>query len=211
MQFLKYYATRYNAVELHGIWYRMPSEALVQSWLDQTPPHFVFAPKAHRRITHMDRLKPEALSAVSFLAERLNPLRIQGRLGPVLLQLPPNLKLDEGRLERFLESVPRDIRWVVEFRHASWLTEAVERLLRHYGVAWASVETDQSPAEWLQTAGFWYVRLRRSEYPDTALADWADKLRAQLDRGRETFVFCKHEDEGSPWLWADRLRELIGR
>ena len=122
VQFLRYYATRYNAVELDGVWYRMPSDALIQSWLDQTPPPFVFAPKAHRRITHLDRLKPEALSAVTFLVERLNPLRIQERLGPVLLQLPPNLKLDESRLEHPLESVPRDIRWAVEFRHASWHT-----------------------------------------------------------------------------------------
>ena len=92
---------------------------MVHGWLDQTPSQFGFAPKAHRRITHMHRLKPKSLEVVAFLLERLSPLRARGPLGPVLVQLPPTLKLDEARLERFATALPRDTCWATEFRHPS--------------------------------------------------------------------------------------------
>src|SRR6266542_4062347 len=79
--FLHFYATRYHVVELDGIWYRMPSEQAVRSWIDQTPEHFIFAPKAHRQITHLRRLKPEAIESVGIMLDRLAALADCGRLG----------------------------------------------------------------------------------------------------------------------------------
>jgi uncharacterized protein YecE (DUF72 family) len=211
VEFLRYYATRYETVELDGIWYRMPSEQAVRAWLELTPSNFIFAPKANRQITHLRRLKPEALSSVQVMLDRLDPLVKDRRLGPVLLQLPPNLSRDDDRLGNFLAQLSRDIRWAVEFRHESWKTPEVEALLQTHGIAWASVETDDTSAERRDTAGFWYVRLRRSDYSETALAKWADWLKEAANGGKDCFIYCKHEDEGSPWVWADRLLELVGR
>jgi uncharacterized protein YecE (DUF72 family) len=213
-EFLRYYADRYNTVELDGTWYRLPSEGTVRSWMEQTPARFVFAPKAHRRITHLQRLKPEALSSVEVMVERLGPLREAGRLGPILLQLPPTLKRDEDkhqRLDSFLTAIPKLDRWAVEFRHESWNVPEVESLLRRHGVAWVGAETDEVPAERRDTAGFRYLRLRRSDYDAPALSDWAKWIKDGMTEGKESFVFFKHEDEGSPWLWADQLIQLTGR
>ena len=207
-QFLSHYATRYDTVELDGTWYRMPSEQMVRSWLEQTPSDFLFAPKAHRLVTHMRRLKPEALQPLLFLRDRLAPLAATGRLGPILLQLPPNLRRNDERLAAFLSALPRDVRWAMEFREPSWNAPETEALLRSHGVAWVVAETDETPAERRDTADFCYARLRRSDYSDEALAEWAGRFRQAAAAGKDCFVYMKHEDESSPWRWADRLLEL---
>lgn len=209
-EFLRYYAGRFKTVELDGIWYRLPTEQMVQGWLDQTPSSFIFSPKAHRQITHMHRLRPDALAFVQVMLDRLAPLMEQKRLGPVLLQLPPNFKCDDDRLKTFLEQLPRTVRWALEFRHESWHVPEVEELLRYYGVSWVAADTDDSSAQIRDTADFWYVRLRRSEYTEATLAEWAARFTDMAGRGKDCFVYCKHEDEGSPWVWADQLIEMIG-
>ena len=208
-QFLAHYAGRYETVELDGTWYRMPTAKMVQGWIDQTPEHFIFAVKVHRQVTHLRRLKPEALEPLGVMLERLAPLATAKRLGPILLQLPPNLKRDDSRLKTFLAALPRTVRWAMEFRHPSWSDPEIEALLRNHSIAWVAADTDGVPAERRETAPFRYVRLRRSEYSAEALAEWAQWLMQAVRDGREAFVFLKHEDEGAPWLWADQLRELI--
>lgn len=209
-EFLRYYAERFNTVELDGVWYRLPTEQTVQGWLEQTPSSFIFSPKAHRQITHMHRLRSGAFPFVEMMLDRLAPLINQERLGPILLQLPPNFQRDDDRLKTFLEQVPRTVRWAIEFRHESWHVQDVEELLRHYGVSWVAADTDESPAEIRDTAEFWYVRLRRSEYTQATLSEWATRFTAMARRGKNCFVYCKHEDEGSPWRWANRLVDFIG-
>jgi uncharacterized protein YecE (DUF72 family) len=207
-EFLRYYAGCFKTVELDGIWYRLPTEQMVRGWLDQTPPGFIFSPKAHRQITHMHRLRPGALASVQVMLERLDPVIEQDRLGPVLLQLPPNFRRDDDRLQEFLGQLPGIARWAMEFRHDSWHAAEVEALLTRHGISWVAAETDETPAEIRDTANFWYVRLRRSEYTEATLAEWAARFTDMARRGKECFVYCKHEDEGSPWVWANRLIEL---
>jgi len=207
--FLGYYATRYDTVELDGAWYRLPSEKAVADWLVATPPHFIFAPKVHRQISHRSRLKPEGYDFIRVMLGRLSALVSAKRLGPLLIQLPPNLGRDDDRLSAFLEQLPASVQWAIEFRHDSWQDPAVETLLRRFNVSWVAADTDERPAECKDTANFWYVRLRRSAYDEGDLAKWAGKIRKMVDEGKSCYVYCKHEDEGSPWVWADRLRELV--
>ena len=210
-EFLRYYAKRYETVELDGTWYRLPSEGTVRSWIELTPSRFLFAPKAHRRITHLQRLKPEALSSVQVMLERLEPLRTANRLAPILLQLPPNFRYDREKLERlrsFFMALPKTVRWAMEFRHESWHIAEVEDLLRNHSIAWVAADTDERPAERRDTADFRYVRLRRSQYGAAGLTEWAGWLKDWIKTERDCFVYLKHEDEGSPWLWADQLLTL---
>jgi len=206
--FLGYYATRYDTVELDGVWYRLPSEKAVADWLASTPPHFLFTPKVHRQITHRSRLKSEGYDFIRVMLGRLNALASAKRLGPLLIQLPPNLPRDEDRLAAFFEQLPTNVRWAIEFRHASWNDPATEALLQRFNVSWVAADTDESPAECRDTADFWYVRLRRSAYNEQDLGQWAGRIRKMVGEGKSCYVYCKHEDEGSPWIWADRLREL---
>ena len=207
-QFLRYYATRYDTVELDGVWYRFPSEAAVQAWIEQTPPGFMFCPKAHREITHFKRLSPESLSTVDFMLQRLAPLAASHKLGPILLQLPPNLRQNLDRLSQFLAALSIEHRWAIEFRHESWHTKETEDLLRRHRVAWAVVETDDTQPEHRDTADFIYARLRRSEYSESDLEKWAGRFIEMRQNGKDCFVYCKHEDEGAPWIWADHLRKF---
>ncbi len=206
--FLGYYATRYDTVELDGVWYRFPSEAAVQAWIEQTPAGFVFCPKAHREITHYKRLSSESLSSVDFMLKRLAPMADARRLGPILLQLPPNLKQNLDRLDQFLTALSGERRWAIEFRHESWHTKETEEVLRRHRIAWAAVEMDDRQVEHRDTADFLYARLRRSEYGAEDLQKWARRLIETREKGMDCFVYCKHEDEGSPWIWADHLKEL---
>jgi uncharacterized protein YecE (DUF72 family) len=207
-EFLRYYATRYDTVELDGVWYRLPSEKAVSEWIDSTPSHFLFAPKVHRQITHRARLKPDCYEFVHVLLGRLMQLASAERLGPLLIQLPPNLIRDDDRLARFLEQLPSGTRWAIEFRHDSWYDKTVEAVLKGFNVSWVAADTDERPAECRDTADFWYVRLRRSAYDEQSLTLWADRIGKMIDQGKSCYVYCKHEDEGSPWVWADRLLQL---
>jgi uncharacterized protein YecE (DUF72 family) len=119
-----------------------------------------------------------------------------------LVQLPPNLKADVPRLDAFLTEAPEGWRYAVEFRNDTWHTAETEEALRRHSAAWAAVETDEAGAQWRQTADFTYCRLRKSAYTDEELDAWAKRLAAFEG---EAFAFCKHEDEGSPWIWADYI------
>ena len=207
--FLRYYATRFDTVELDGIWYRLPSDKSVADWIALTPDHFAFAPKVHRQITHRSRLKADCYEFVRVLLHRLAPLKESGRLGPLLIQLPPNLSRDDERLARFLEQLPQGLRWAIEFRHDSWSEPAIETLLQQFNVSWVAADTDDRPAECRDTADFWYIRLRRSEYAEEDLQLWGRRLADTIARGKDCYVYCKHEDEGSPWIWADRILTLL--
>lgn len=207
--FLGYYATRYDTVELDGVWYRLPSEKAIADWLTSTPADFLFAPKVHRQITHRARLKPECYDFIQVMLNRLKPLASAERLGPLLIQLPPNMKRDDDRLASFLGQLPASVRWAIEFRHESWHDTSVELLLRRFNVSWVAADSDERPVECRDTAGFWYVRLRRSAYHDGDLERWAGRIREMVGEGKSCFVYCKHEDEGSPWVWADRLLQLV--
>ena len=208
-EFLRYYATHYDTVELDGIWYRLPSDKAVADWISLTPPHFIFSPKVHRQITHRARLKPDCYEFVRVMLERLAPLMDTGRLGPFLIQLPPNMARNDERLGGFLEQLPRTAHWAVEFRHDSWYDTAVETLLRQFNVSWVAADTDDRPVECRDTADFWYVRLRRSAYSEDDLVRWAGQIKNAVKTGKNCYVYCKHEDDGSPWVWADRLLRLL--
>ncbi|MDQ2985291.1 MAG: DUF72 domain-containing protein [Armatimonadota bacterium] len=201
-EFLSYYSERYDAVEMDGTWYRMPTEAGVKGWIDSTPGKFAFCCKVHRDISHMRRLKPEAQESLKFMQERLAPMAKVEKLGPFLVQLPPNMKRNDERLADFLAASPKTFRYAVEFRNETWIAPDVEAILREHNAAWVAAETDEGAATKRDTADFAYVRLRKCEYEAGELADWAAYF---TSLNKPTYVFLKHEDEGSPWIFADEL------
>ena len=123
-KFLGYYSSRLNSVEVNYTFRSFPSEKLLDNWIAATPPDFKFAIKAHQSITHIKRLKNVADATAQFIAS-LKPLQEANKLGPVLFQLPPNLKLDLKLLQDFLAELPGSARCAVEFRHPSWFVEDV--------------------------------------------------------------------------------------
>jgi len=188
---LGYYASKFPTVEINNTFYRLPKEGVLQSWAAQVPEPFTFAIKASQRITHHARLKPEGASAVEFLLK--NTSALAGRLGPILFQLPPNLKKDFDRLRTFLDTLPADRRYTIEFRHESWFDEDVFAALRARDIPMCIVEQPEFASPVVSTASWGYVRLHRFDYDDAMMAEWAKRLAAQP--WSEAYVYFKH-DEG---------------
>ena len=188
---LGFYSSRFPTVEINNTFYRLPKEDVLQSWAAQVPEPFTFAIKASQRITHFARLKPESASAVEFLLK--NTASLAQRLGPILFQLPPNLKKDTDRLRAFIDTLPTDRRYTIEFRHESWFEDDVFDALRARDIPMCVTEQPDFASPLVSTASWGYTRLHRLDYDDATLAEWAKKISAQS--WSEAFVFFKH-DEG---------------
>src|SRR5207237_10277291 len=114
------------------------------------------------------------------------------RRGPVLFQLPPNLKLDLGRLQAFLAMLPQGHLAAFEFRNDSWFTDGVYEALRSARACLClSEREDNAPPPVVETAPWGYVRLRLETYSDAELAQWAQRISGTS--WRETFVYFMHE------------------
>lgn len=202
-QMLAHYARQFRTVEINNTFYRMPTERLLAQWSAQVPSDFSFVLKTSRKITHVKRLKGVE-EETSYLLHTLSALGDQ--LGPMLVQLPPNLKKDAAALGAFLRLFPDGWKAAFEFRNRSRHDEEIYDLLRRRGMALvATDETDDSPK--LTTgAGWGYARLRRDSYSDSELSAWCARLRQP---GWESVhVFFKHEDGAAGPELASRFTTI---
>jgi uncharacterized protein YecE (DUF72 family) len=198
---LAFYGERLPAVEINNTFYRLPKTAVLETWATQVPDGFRFSLKASRRITHFKRLQDAGDETRYFLE---TAAVLGDRLGVLLFQLPPNLKKDLPRLETFLELLPEGTPAAFEFRHESWREDDVVACLDARDFAIVASDTDEEEAGFTGSAGWGYLRLRRTAYGPDGLAEWMDKVKARS--WKEAFVFFKHEDEGAgPRLAAEFL------
>ena len=188
-EMLGFYARRFPTVEINNTFYRLPRESVLVGWASQVSDGFTFAVKASQRITHHARLKPEAAELVDYLIRATSVL--DGKLGPILFQLPPNLKKDTERLRSFLALLPRERRFTMEFRHPSWFDDDVICALREHDVALCVSEQDEFQAPLVVTATWGYLRLHRFDYDLAALTEWGTRIAAQP--WNETYVYFKHD------------------
>lgn len=203
-RFLEFYAGKLSTVEINNTFYRFPATKLLEGWRAATPEGFRFAVKANQGITHKGRLKGVDQLAIDFL-ERCQVLG--DKLGPVLFQLPPNLKRDDERLAEFLGLLGSEVRCAFEFRHESWFDEAVFERLSEAGAALCISEGEKLDTPRVATARFCYLRLRKDGYSDDELHDWRRWISGQLTAGRDVFAYLKHDQEGVSPAHALRLLE----
>jgi uncharacterized protein YecE (DUF72 family) len=202
-EMLSYYAARLPAVELNNSYYRLPERSTVESWRMQTPESFRFSVKAPRSITLYRRLKGVGAQTKQML-ETVSAL--EGRLGTLLFRMPENMKKDLACLESFLKHLPAETPAAFDFRHPTWFDDDVRELLRSDNRVLVVSDTDELPATHIdKTADWGYVRLRRVRYSKAELTAWARRIKAQ--EWKQTFVFFKHEDEGTgPKLAAQFIK-----
>jgi uncharacterized protein YecE (DUF72 family) len=201
-RFLGFYAEAFKTVEINNTFYKMPTAKLVDGWASEVPDGFTFALKAPQRITHMAKLKDAGDSVTMFVD---TAARLGAKLGPLLFQLPPFMKKDVPRLAEFLEKAPKGVRIAFEFRHESWFDDEVWATLRRHAASLCVAEGEKLETPMVATAEWGYVRLRRDEYTDTVIAEWAEKILAQP--WKEAFVFLKHDEGDAPSV----AKRLIGR
>lgn len=203
---LRYYAERLPTVEVNNTFYRLPKESVLADWAGEVPDDFQFVIKASQRITHFQRLK-ECDDLLGYLYRVT--IVLGAKLGPLLFQLPPNFKKDVPRLQAFFAALPDRRRIAVEFRHESWFDDETFTALRDQAAALCVSDTGEEPATPLVATTDWgYLRLRREEFGDLELQDWARRIREQP--WKDTYVFMKHEEEGRGPKLAARLAEIVG-
>ena len=188
--FLGYYASKFPAVEINNTFYRLPKENVLLEWASQVPQTFTFALKASQRITHHARLKEECADTVDFLLR--NTATLGDRLGPILFQLPPNLKKDANRFRGFIGLLPSDRRYVFEFRHESWFDDEVYDAMRERDIAMCVAEQDEFRCPVVSTASWGYLRLHKLDYQAAELTEWAKCVTGQ--QWKEAYVFFKHDE-----------------
>jgi uncharacterized protein YecE (DUF72 family) len=178
-RWLEFYSQHFATVELNNSFYRLPSEKAFNGWRNRTASSFVYAVKVSRYITHLKRLKNVEEALDNFLVRA----RILGeKLGPLLYQLPPNMRRNDAVLEAFLQSLPGDLSHVFEFRHETWFDDRVFALLRRYNAGFCIYDMPGLTTPVVATADFAYVRfhgsgaLYESCYSDAELAEWADRI-----------------------------------
>ena len=206
-KFLGYYATRLNSVEVNFTFRSFPTEKLFNRWIHVTPARFKFAIKAHQRITDVKRLRG-AVELTAKFASSLQSLKKAGKLGPVFFQLPPNLKYDVPLLTDFLAGLPRHLRAAFEFRDTSWFTEEVFAALRKRNAALCLAESEEIQTPPVQTADFFYLRLRKDEYSAKSLRELTQRI-ADLHRRGEVFAYFKHEETPKAAFRAEALLAAI--
>ena len=190
-EMLAFYSSRLPTVEINNTFYRMPRTAVLEDWAGIAPEDFRFSVKAPRRITHMARIKAE--SSAEPLGYLYTALAALGdKRGPVLFQLPPNLKKDGARLVDFLALLPAGHRAAFEFRNDTWFDDDVYAALRSSQAALVlSEREDNAPPPLVETAPWGYVRLRLEEYSEQDLEQWAKRLGST--GWSDAFVYFMHE------------------
>jgi len=197
-KWLKFYAGHFASVELNNSFYRLPSEAAFANWYDSSPPSFTFAVKVSRFITHIKRLKDTEEAVEKFITRAKI---LGGKLGPLLYQLPPNMHRNDAVLESFLSTLPRGMKHVVEFRHQSWLEEAVFEILHRYNVGLCVFDMPSLSCPVVAPADFVYVRFHGSTglyfscYSDEELANWAKRLTDLAGSLKEIYVYFNNDAE----------------
>ena len=196
---LELYARSFDTVELNVTFYRMPPSSTFRSWAARVPDDFVFAVKASRYLTHVRRLR-EPNEPVAFLMERAGELG--SHLGPILLQLPPDMPVDLDRLSATLEAFPCSARIAFEPRHSSWFTEGLRQLLTEHNVALCLADRRGPLMPAWRTADWGYLRFHAGRarpascYTEPALAAWAATTRELYGSRSTVFAYFNNDHSG---------------
>jgi uncharacterized protein YecE (DUF72 family) len=183
---LEFCGAHFPTVEINGSFYSLQRPEYYEEWYRDTPPGFLFSVKGSRYITHMLRLKNIEKPLANFFASGI--LALRDKLGPFLWQFPPMFRFDPGRLENFLDLLPRNtqralalarrrdarmigrsrlaidakrpLRHAIEIRHPSFMNNDFTALLRKHDIALVVADTaGKWPKMFHVTSDFVYVRL----------------------------------------------------
>ena len=193
---LEYYAERFQTVEVNNTFYNLPDAHVFEAWAERTPDDFVLTLKMSRFLTHLRRLLDPQEPVKRFL-ERAEGLG--GKLGPVLVQLPPRMQAEPERLRRTLDLFPAGVRVVLEFRDRSWYSDEIHAILESHGAAlcWADRGRPLDP-HW-RTADWGFVRFHEGRsrprpcYGRRALGTWVARIAASFKPGEDVYAYFNND------------------
>ena len=207
---LSFYADTFDTVEINATFYRLPKPGYVDSWADSVPEGFLFAVKGSRYLTHVKRLGDTGEPV-----ERFFDLigRLGEKAGPVLWQLPPQMKRDDDRLAAFAGSLPGGWRHAFKFRHPSWFCSEVREILERSNSALVIGDHPELPRELALTADWTYIRFHYGEdggrYSEAELVKWAGRIRELTAGGEDAFIYFNNDWQGHALENARELASML--
>ena len=197
-KWLQFYAGQFNTVELNNSFYKLPSEKAFTTWRESTPDNFIFAVKVSRFITHIKRLKNLGSAVDNFLSRAV---LLEGKLGPLLYQLPPNMRRNDELLRDFISSLPPKYLHVVEFRHESWIDDTVFDILRGHNIGLCVFDMPGFGCPLVATSDFVYVRFHGSEglyssfYSEEELSQWAKRIARLTKDVKVSYIYFNNDTQ----------------
>ncbi len=199
-EWITYYAKTFDCTEINGSFYRLPNKQTVINWVNKTPPDFLFCPKISRYLTHFKSLKDPEEPLQRFFGI-FEPM--QGKLGPVLIQLPKTVAFDPDKTKHFYQLLKEDYgnnKFAMEVRHESWLTEESYELMRRYNISFViSHSGNHFPYREVVTAKDIYFRFHGptskydSKYTDEEMKSFASIFKKWLKQGHELWIFFNND------------------
>jgi len=213
-RWLEHYAERFRTVEVNNAFYRLPEATTFEGWKERTPEDFIVTVKASRYLTHVRRLKDPA-EPVHRLMSRAEHLG--SKLGPVLLQLPANFRIDLEALDQTLRCFPPRTRIAFEPRHDSWYTNETAYLLAHHGAAFCLSDIPSRRSPHWRTTDWGYLRFHQGRaspapcYGRTALRSWAERLADRWSADDDVYVYFNNDHGGCAVRDAHRFALAVER
>ncbi|MCX8191569.1 MAG: DUF72 domain-containing protein, partial [Nitrososphaerales archaeon] len=216
-----YYSQFFDTVEIDSTFYSYPSKGLVYGWSRATKQGFIFSVKLPKLITHkkMLNLDENVESDLYQFLDLMKPLHMAGKLGPILIQLPPKFEKNSEKLEAFLRILPSEFKFACEFRHRSWWVDETWRLLEEYGVANVILDGPHLPSDPIVTAEFafirWHGRGKRPwynyRYKVEELGPWVPKVKGLIDRVKEVYGYFNNHFHGYAVANCLQMLEMLGK
>lgn len=215
--FLSYYARFFNTVEINTTFYEWPTKSQIVAWNNKVSKNFKFSFKMPRIISHEKKLAYAEKDVFKFV-DLLEPVIRANKLGVILVQLPPSMGVNIKKLKSFLEILPKHIKFAIEFRRQSWLTERTFVLLKDFQVAYVIVDEPLLPPITKITADFTYIRFHGKgkkiwyyyNYSEEELKNWAGKIKDITAHVKEIYIYFNNHFRGYAPKNALLLRKILG-
>jgi uncharacterized protein YecE (DUF72 family) len=216
-RWLEYYAERFDTVELNATTYRLPKAEQVRAWCETVGPDFRYTVKLSRLITHRRDLPPRVDEFIKNYFLRTACFEA-AKLAQILVQFPPYLERDETRLAAFLDKLPREYRYVVEFRNGTWFVPTVRQLLEDRNVAFCIHDYPglRVPG-WVTSRSLAYVRFHGASglyvgsYARHILRRWAARLEEYAASSDDVYVYFNNDTLAAAPYDALVLRDVLRR
>ncbi len=211
-RWFEHYTANFRTVEINSTFYHLPQRKTCEKWVNNSPEEFVYTIKMWRAITHYSRLKGTQEQLTTFMS-RIEPMLEKTTC--ILVQLPPGLHKDMKLLQSFIKLLPESPLFAFEFRHKSWYTDEVYKLLEKVGVAFVVHDYQAKPSPRIVLGNSLYVRFHGPKgnytggYKNETLKDWATWIVKNSARGVDCLAYFNNDFEANAVFNARTLIRMV--